>query len=270
MKRDPRVRYPITEGLFYPAEEEELKRKVDSLLLGDREASPALIVPHASFDLVGEACGRAWQKCAKRPITKILLISPIHGEAENYAALPPFHRFATPLGEIEADKKILEKLKDSSPLFREDIMPWEEEHAPELSLPFAGRLFPDIRIIPILTGNHRRKDIKEMGRVLGEVLRPYKDDLLTVISTNLSRFITPEVSQKEADNFVSIIEGKALSEQQNREISACGRNGLELFREMGLYEGNFEEICRFEKEERENRKSASLHYGSYRFVPARS
>ncbi|MDC7225000.1 MAG: AmmeMemoRadiSam system protein B [Spirochaetales bacterium] len=265
MKRDPHVRYPLVEGLFYPSDQEKLREKTDSLLQGERSDSPALILPHASFDMVGEICGRAWMKSADRPVSHILILAPVHREPEPLAILPPYERFASPLGERRVDREILERLAAGSALFREDVMPYEEEHAPELCLPFMTRLFPEAKILPIHLGNLRRKEIKALGKVLREELAPLKEGLLTLICSNLSRFITPPVSRREAEYFLRYLKEESLTEQEKKEISACGTVGLDLFREIDLYRGGFRELDRFEEEGRENRKPASLHYGTFFF-----
>jgi MEMO1 family protein len=263
MKKDPSLRYPLVEGLFYPAEKEALEKEVASFLTGEKGDSPALILPHASFGIIGTGCGQAWMRSANRPVSRILLLAPVHREPAPYAALPPFERFASPLGEIKTDRELLRKLAQESPLFQEDIMPYEEEHSQELNLPFISQLFPEASIIPLLIGSPKRKEIKIMGKILRSLLEPVKEELLVIISTNLSRFITPEVSQKEADNFVSYIHGENLSERDLHDISACGIKGLDLFKEMNLYGGKFKELERKKETGKENRKPASLHYGTF-------
>ena len=266
MKRDPQVGYPLVEGLFYPAEKDALSEKIDSLLKGEKGDSPAVILPHAAYEITGEACGRAFNGCSGRKVSRILILAPAHREPEPRASLPGYQSFATPLGEIITDGEILEKLKAATPLFREDPMPFEEEHSLELIYPFLIKLFPGVPVVPVLLGSVKKEGMKELAKSLRETFLSEKSELLTVISTNMSRFITPSAAEREADSFTKFVTGAPLSERERQEITACGMNCVDLFSKAGLYEGRFREGERFFKTGRENRKEAAVHYGTFLFT----
>ncbi len=266
MREGRPVRQPLVEGLFYPAEKGELETLVTGFLAGEKGRSPALILPHASFSLIGEACGRAWMKSAGRPVKRVLVLAPVHREPEPGIFLPPYGGFASPLGEQILDDEILDRLEKASPLCRMDRAPFEEEHSLELMIPFMRTLFPGALLIPLLVGEIRRRERKALGPVIKEVFAPLAGELLTIITTNLSRFITPEVSLREADLFCRYLADESdLNGGEHREISACGVSCLDLFREAELYGGRFRELSRFEEVRKENRKPASVHYGTFFF-----
>ena len=263
MKRDPAMGLPLVEGLFYPAAKDDLIRKVDSLLKGEKGNSPAVILPHAAYEVVGETYGKSLMACAGRQVSRILLLAPAHREPEPHAALPVYERFATPLGEIRMDREILAKLRESSPLFKVDPMPFEEEHSPELVYPFLQRLFPDIPVTPVLMGKLKSGAIKSLAKGLSEVLLPEKGNLLTIISTNLSRFVLSATAEREADSFAKYIRDEPLTEKERQDITACGMNCVDLFRKARLYGGSFRETERFSRTLKENRKDTSAHYGAF-------
>ncbi len=262
MKRDPSLRSPLVEGLFYPADPEQLSSDLGGYLTGERGSAPALILPHASYSLIGLCSGEAWMRSADRSVKRVLVLAPAHREPQTGLFLPPYERFASPLGDISLDRKLLDSLEAASPHCRRELMPFEEEHSLELTVPFIKTLFPEALLIPLLVGTIRRRERKELAKGLRELLMPLRENLLTVISTNYSRFTTPDVSRREADNFAAYLDG----DPEPRDISACGRSALDLFRETGLYEGRFRELTRFEETRRENRKPASVHYGTGYFA----
>lgn len=258
------VRQPITEGLFFPSDREELTKIIQESLGDVQGAHGAILIPHASYEVINPAYGRAWAQVAQRDVKTVLLLGPVHREPGVGVALAEASKFASPLGEINLDNHIIDKLVKLSPLFKVDPIPHEEEHCLELTLPYISTLFPQARIIPALVGKNTRSNRRKIATALREVLLPLKENLLVIITSNLSNYTSVEEAQREADLFCELVEKKREPGEKDK-LGACGQHCLEIFQHTHLFEGKFKLKERFPMERKENRKAWAIHYGTMVF-----
>ena len=258
------IRKPICSGLFYPAEKEELKKKLSTWLTGTKGTSPALILPHCSYHIMGEACSRAWIQSAGRKIDRILLLGPVHREPERGLFFPESESFLSPLGEVFLDRQILKKLASETNLIRENQTPHEEEHGLELSLPFISTLFPEAKIIPLLSGINRKKDLKESAQALAKVLGSGTNNLLTIITSNSSSYTLEDRAKQEALDFNIWLENtEEITEKKRAALTACGASLIDLFNMTGIGKGSFKQKEQFHVKRNEGGKSKAVYYGTY-------
>jgi len=190
----PTVRAPTVDGIFYPCEPEILSARIDALLA---EASPgpagqaayALIVPHAALDLAGEVAAAAYRSAAGRSPRIAVLLGPMHRDVPDAVGAPESLCFQTPLGCVPVDQLLLQRLQappEARPCFRTDELPHLEEHCLEVQLPFLQRLFPSLRIVPLLVGRLSPQRVQLLGQRLWETFSGQRADTLFVATANLS------------------------------------------------------------------------------------
>ncbi len=162
------VRPAYLAGKSYPAEPDELLRFIDGQFLRDqgpgelpapdtsfeRPPLPGLIVPHIDLDRGGHTYAHGYLRMARegRPDTVF-----IFGVAHAGPAVPFIltrKGFATPLGTLETDREIVERLAAACGW---DPFEYEEVHRTEHSIEFQtlmlARLYGSgVRIVPILCG----------------------------------------------------------------------------------------------------------------------
>jgi AmmeMemoRadiSam system protein B len=252
-------RQPITTGLFYPSERKKLQEKVIAFLTGKKGAAPALILPHTSYEIMGPACGRVWSRAADRVVDRILLMGPVHREPEKGFIFPQSDFFSSPLGDIPLDRESIEILVKSSDYMKIDQTPHEEEHCLELSLPFISTLFPHAKIIPCLAGDHKKKDLLSMAKVLSATLEEKKDTLLTIITTNLSSFDQEIKTEKEAEEFWNWLKDPS---QERKGLKACGAHLISLYNMTGLQRGIFQPMEQFKTARKESKTYKTVFYGT--------
>ena len=122
------VRPPAVAGTFYPADAPVLARDIDALLAGVESAArgkpvpKAIIAPHAGYIYSG-------------PVTRVVLLGPVHRVPVRGLALPGAALLATPLGNVAIDADALATL---SKLPQITVSPRAHalEHSLEVHLPF--------------------------------------------------------------------------------------------------------------------------------------
>ncbi|MCL6417581.1 AmmeMemoRadiSam system protein B [Aestuariirhabdus sp. Z084] len=209
-------------GYFYPSDPIELATEIDTYLAqGAVPSEPirpkALIVPHAGTVYSGPVAASAYRHLIpwRKQIHSVVLLGPSHHCAFKGIALPDCDSFATPLGTIEVDHRLADKLPD---WVQSNALAHRDEHSLEVQLPFLQRVLDQFRILPLVIGNAATHEVEQLlARLLDA------PDSLLLISTDLSHFHSYEEAQRiDADSSDRILALRPeLSGQQ-----ACGCRGL--------------------------------------------
>ena len=131
----PSVQQPAVVGTFYSADPEKLSHSLSAHLNSpfawDIEAK-ALAVPHAGHVYSGPIAGTAYASVRHLSdrIKRVVLVGPAHRARFKGIALPSADSFATPLGNIPVDWKVLSKAI-SLPQVKISDAAFEGEHSLE-------------------------------------------------------------------------------------------------------------------------------------------
>ena len=151
----------------------------------------AAISPHAGYMFSGATAAFAYDASnqqslqTKRKIKRIFLLGPSHYVGFHGVALPSDKTFATPLGSLKLDTKVISELADFH-LFK--ILPdvHKREHSLELQLPFIKQTFGDVAIVPIIVG--QLDDVSEI-RLAAQMIRRYvEEDDLVIVSSDFTHY----------------------------------------------------------------------------------
>jgi len=224
----------LTEGIFYPRRHEELEQLIDRLLQEAKEieAPPSqpfgALIPHAAYDIVGPLIAAGMRPLHEKPtLRRLIIIAPVHRDHFTGCVVPGFRSFCSPLGEIEVDRESVEKLLAADLRgLRRDSVPFLEEHAVELPLPFLRRLSPRSPVLPILTGDNSAATERHLCALLEELLVGDPAEEYIVVSSNLTGFVDPARAPEHRDRFLELTEqgdARGIREAlERKEISACG------------------------------------------------
>lgn len=141
----------------------------------------ALIVPHAGYMFSGATAAFAYEFAAQHAAPeRIFLLGPSHYVGFEGVALSHCRAFATPLGDMELERKTVDELsRHRLYSFSDDIH--NREHSLELQLAFLKHLYPDAQLIPLVVGAFKSSsEIRYAGSVLRSQIRP--GDLVVVSS----------------------------------------------------------------------------------------
>jgi AmmeMemoRadiSam system protein B len=212
------VRPPAVAGMFYPAQQQQLRAQLTELLRTGKPCGlkpKAIIAPHAGYIYSGPVAGAAYAllKDAAEHIERVLLIGPAHRVFLRGLALPSVDEFATPLGNIPLDTVAVEKLKKLRQVCVSDGA-HALEHSLEVQLPFLQSVLPPFELVPLVVGD---AEAAEVAEVIDAVWAD--DTTLPVISSDLSHYLDyAQARQMDAATGDAILRGaEDLAPEQ-----ACG------------------------------------------------
>jgi AmmeMemoRadiSam system protein B len=118
-----------------------------------------------------------------------------------------------------------ELLGCSTAIIKNDI-PYLEEHAVEVQLPFIQFLFPESAIVPIMIGRSKSRNIRILANALQLTFADVLSGTLFVATTNLSAYQGKTQSEEDASTLLKLIrDGDAPGMVQaisQKKISAHG------------------------------------------------
>jgi hypothetical protein len=248
------VRPPLAEGIMYPADPGELEASLERLLTEAEQAlqsggveepgsgwleepgsAPPVgaLVPHAAYDLVGRAIAagllplRSRLRAASGRLRRIVLLAPVHREHFTGIALPDLNALRSPLGETRVDTEAVNLIAERVDGAGRDNLPFLEEHAPELTLPFLRHISPETPVLPILTGDNSSRTEATLYRALALLTEqdPGLTDHYVLVSGNLSAYLDPVRAEADMRHFLQLAgagkSGELAGAFGRAEVSAC-------------------------------------------------
>jgi len=232
------VREPAVAGQFYPGKKSELKKQLSDLFKRAQQKNTqgtlrAIISPHAGYVFSGEVAASAFNQIPpNKKYKRVFVIASSHRYHFNGAAIYNRGNYRTPLGEIEVDTVLAEKLNNSSDVFLDNLESHENEHSLEVQLPFLQqKIGNDFLLVPIILGTNSADEVKKIANVLSPF---FTRENLFIISTDFSHYPAfsdaVEADKKTADAICSNDPEKllnALEENKEKRImnlatSLCG------------------------------------------------
>ncbi len=276
MNTTDRVREPVVEGIFYPADGNALESMIDRYLAVttvSRRDAYAIISPHAGYTFCGECIGESFASARERDIDTVVLLSPVHREQADEIFLTESDSFRTPAGPIPVAAEEIRELEScSTRLIRNDI-PHLEEHAIEVQLPFVHRVFPRATIVPILLGRASMSNTRILARALETVFGDGYERVLFVVSSNLCANCEPERAVAEIELLERLIETpdpeEIVSRYHRREITACGAGCIATLLMLDL--PRFQVVFHTQRNssnDSNGRVDAATYYGALTLHPA--
>lgn len=196
------MRIACAAGSFYPAEPDKLKNLIKKCFehkLGPKEEGKPIIggmVPHAGYVYSGPAAAWVYNQLKKTPKKTVVLIGPNHTGYGTAVSVSSDDAWQTPLGEIEVDTKMRDKLvKDCSEVIAEDLA-HRFEHSLEVQLPFLQFIWKsNFKILPISLATHHLTILKKLGESLSKL------DAIILASSDMSHYV-PHERAMEQDHLV--------------------------------------------------------------------
>jgi len=185
------IRKPTAAGGFYPEKPEELKSMIQTYLSGAeyREFSGklhAVIVPHAGYAYSGRVAAEAYRQLEGKKYDAVVIVAPSHYESFGGISIYPGDGLETPLGVVNIDKELAEKIEKSAEIVSFSRRGYGQEHSLEVQLPFLQTVLPNTPVVPLVMGYQNFSFSYTLGTALGEVLKD--SNVLLIASSDLSHF----------------------------------------------------------------------------------
>lgn len=187
------VREPAVAGTFYDGSADACRRHLEELVPAalDEAALPATLygglAPHAGWTYSGAVCGTVYAALAMRarPAT-FVLFGASHRRLGRPASLFAGGAWETPLGSVEVDARLADRVLGGTSLIEDDPYCHETEHSIEVQVPFIQHLFPKAKILPILVEPSGRA--AEVGQAVARTALSSGASVVYVGSTDLTHY----------------------------------------------------------------------------------
>jgi len=234
---EPVNRKTYAAGKFYAGTASELssdlKRLFEKAEQKKHENVQAIIVPHAGYPYSGTVAASGYNQIDPyREYENIFVIASSHTAYFDGASIYNQGNYETPLGEVEVDRILSDRLIKENRAFLYQAKAHISEHSLEVQLPFLQHhLNHPFKIIPIVIGTQQASACEEIA----DALRPYfNSNNLFVVSTDFSHFPKYEdacvVDKKTAEavvtnskeKFLDVLKENEASGMSNLDTSMCG------------------------------------------------
>jgi len=223
-------RKPSFSGSFYPSDKEELKSIIDKFLKNvnykekvEKEKIIGIIAPHAGYIYSGAVAAYSFKLLQGLDIKTVILIGRSHNSYFKGGIIDNRDGWETPLGKVEIDKEIFEKLyKKKNFSVNKTLLDYE--HSLEVEVPFLQVVLKNFKIFPILLGDSSKENIEKIADDIFEVLKNRKNWVI-VSSTDLSHYYPYEIAKQKDLLLLETLKTKNLnllsSYLKNKKIEMC-------------------------------------------------
>ncbi len=231
---DKNIRKAACAGDWYPSSPIELTKQiagyfaeVDKIPIENNIS--ALIVPHAGYDYSGKTAARAYKQLEGKSYDTVVVISPSHKVFFQGCSVFDGDGYATPLGVVEIDKEMSEKIGTILPSVYLSNMGHgsgedRREHALELQLPFLQIVLGKFKLVAIVMGDQEESSVNALSEVLATSITG--SNTLLIASTDLSHFHSEKQANrldKEARIAIEKYDPDLLMDKLERgKAEACG------------------------------------------------
>jgi AmmeMemoRadiSam system protein B len=185
------IRSPAVAGSFYPDSPSELKKMVEGFLARATDAEiegqiVALLSPHAGYVFSGQVAAYSYKQLKNREFDDVIIIGPSHCLYLKGASVGSWDCYQTPLGKVEVDMELVEKLKAANPEIKFTPAAHSREHAVEVQLPFLQCVLSEFKLVPIIMGNPSPENCQMLSDALIKAIGNKK--VLLVASSDMSHY----------------------------------------------------------------------------------
>jgi len=227
MRKNKRsVRQPAVAGVFYPDDEQNLRRLVDELLdvSPQRHQLLACLVPHAGYVYSGAVAGSVFGHLDVPE--RVIVLGPNHTGHGAEIAVASQDAWQTPLGEVAVDQDLAEAVLDAFPAASRDGQAHWREHSIEVQLPFLVARCESVSVLPICLMHLEMERCLELGEALGRVVSQQDGPVGIVVSTDMTHYesdVVARAKDEAALEAVLSLDPEALYRTVHESrISMCG------------------------------------------------
>jgi AmmeMemoRadiSam system protein B len=230
------IRRPAVAGAFYASSPEKLRKQIIHSFkhrlgagrlpskMSERDIL-AVVCPHAGYLYSGPAASHSYLALGEQtPPETVIVIGPNHTGWGTPLSVMSEGKWLTPLGEVNIDHELAEKITEYSPRARIDESAFIREHSVEIQLPFLQFIYPAFKFVPICMGYQDLDISVELGEALFKASEG--KEVVVVASSDLNHQESRQISIRKDKYVLDAIE--ALDERQlqesvkGRHITTCG------------------------------------------------
>ncbi len=220
------LREPAYAGQFYPGTASQLRAMIESFIDGDAEKENVvgLVAPHAGYIYSGAVTGEVISRVIFK--NTFIILAPNHtGYGKPFSVMTSGY-WRTPLGEVQIDAELAQKLISISSYLKEDPAAHEFEHSIEVQLPFLQFFKPDVKIVPVVLSVGTPEIYKEIGYGIARALQELNREAVIFASSDMSHYEPQNIARKKdrqaIEAMLDLNPDELLKRVEDQDISMCG------------------------------------------------
>jgi AmmeMemoRadiSam system protein B len=222
------IRRPAVAGLFYPSDSAKLRGEIQNMLSAVELKQTVsnifgIVSPHAGYIYSGLTAAYGFNLLKNKNYNKVIIVSPSHREYFAGSSIFNGDAYETPLGVVEIDKELAQKIIEGSKTVFFGLEGHRQEHAIEVQIPFLQTVLTNFKIVPIVMGDQVEIFVDDLAN---QIAKAADATTLIVASSDLSHFY-PKKKAYELDSIVAkhisdFDYEKLQKDLNNRRCEACG------------------------------------------------
>ena len=208
-----KMRRPAVSDMFYAGTVGELREQIEWCYkhelgpgiipqvnsIGLRQLV-AMVVPHAGYSYSGPVAAHAYKELAEDGIfDTAVILGPNHTGYGGPVSVWAEGSWSTPLGDVEIDKKLAQRLLGD--VIKADEAAHMHEHSIEVQLPWLQYLYGKVRIVPIVM---LAQDV-ETARIVGESIARAGGNLVVIASSDLTHYEPHSVATEKDSSIIEAV-----------------------------------------------------------------
>ncbi len=220
------TRQPVVAGQFYPAQAGKLSEMIRGMVdeKAAKEEVIGLVSPHAGYIYSGPVAGAVISRVKFKDT--FIIMGPNHTGMGKPLSIMTKGTWETPLGQVEVDSELAEKILAASKHLQEDSGAHQYEHSIEVQVPFLQYFKKDVRIVPITIAHSDAATYKELGKEIARAVKGLKKKVVMIASSDMSHYEPQEQAQRKDSQAIEAIlklnEDELLRRVSELNISMCG------------------------------------------------
>jgi len=243
------MRPPAVAGYFYPADKKELEAMIadwkKDASAQTKNFSLGVVLPHAGYFYSGVVAARTIFSTQLR--NTAIILGPNHtGLGLPYSVMTE-GSWQTPLGEVEIDSAIAQRIVQGSQFLKTDTLAHDSEHSIEVIVPFLQSVNSFVKIVPIVIAQAPGEIYKKIGHEIARIIiqHHWQNQLSILASSDMTHFESHESAQRKdflaIESMIQLDTDELLNRVQEYRISMCGVGPvvimLEIVKQLGARHG---------------------------------
>ena len=218
-------RNPTVAGYFYPGSPAELKATLAKYIdkKARKEEAVGLLAPHAGYQYSGAVAGATISRVVFKDT--FIIMGPTHSGLGEPFSVWPDGSWKTPLGSVDVDAELAQKIIGLSRYAAADYAAHEDEHAVEVQVPFLQYIKPDVRIVPMILAGASLEIYREIGHAIARAIKELKKEVVILASGDMTHYQSAatarEKDMKAVEAMLALDEEELTRRYHDLNITMC-------------------------------------------------
>ena len=235
--------------MFYPDNARELRALIDQSFSNQRfgpgkilTSTPSvnrqhrkiygILSPHAGYVYSGAVAANGFYEVASVNFRDVIMVGPNHYGIGSWAAAMKDGVWETPLGDIQVNSQMAEKIRRRSAALDFDDYAHSRDHCLEVQLPFLQCIKQDFKIVPVVLVSQNRDIALDLGNAISQTIKEMDtlESTLLLASSDFTHYEpNSEAHKKDGELIKTILSldvNKFYTILERMNISACGYGAI--------------------------------------------